>query len=169
MTTPLGDNAFNCAVSSLFTTLQHREALQSIVKFLHGLCHREVSRELVCQFLQTQAAGPCGRAAQPRGLSLWQGLITMLISKDSHILEPTGRLVADMSLVLPNETRDWAAAALEPVPNSTLSPQVKTDFMHSLPAAIAEPNGEHKQRLLMQVLRFPVGFVCNSSKRARSL
>jgi len=40
LTTPLGDNACNCAVSSLYTNLEHREALQAIVKFLHGLCHR---------------------------------------------------------------------------------------------------------------------------------
>ena len=93
MTTPLGDNAFNCAVSSLFTNLQQREALQSVVKFLHGLCHREVNRDLVCQFLQTPAAGPCGRAAQPRGLSMWQAIFQMLTSKDSHVLEPTARLL----------------------------------------------------------------------------
>ena len=51
-------------VSSLYTNLEHREALLSVVKFLHGLCHKDLDRGLVANFLTAPSTGPCGQGVQ---------------------------------------------------------------------------------------------------------
>jgi len=152
LTTPLGDNACACAVSSLYTNLEHREALQATLKFIHGLCHRDLSRELVCPFLQAQSAGPCGRGTQARGLTFWNAIFQTLVSKPSFLLETIASVVHDMAHFLPNESREWATAALQQVPETTLEAKHKEDFMRSLQQALASPM-ENQQRLIMQALR----------------
>jgi hypothetical protein len=93
MTTPLGDNACNCAVSSLYTQLEHRDALHAIIKFLHGLCHRELNADLARAFLQGESGGPMGQGMQARGLTMWQGIIQAVISKPPFLIEELAYMI----------------------------------------------------------------------------
>jgi len=142
---PLGENALSCGVASLYTKLEHREAIRAILSFFenvvlsdankenHELCRAD--REAAMIFLVGQGPGPCGTSPQPRGQSMVQALMYAITTKPSVVVEPVATILYDLGRFMPNQRMEWVMAGIAVVPGNILSQSAKDMFVKDLPNA----------------------------------